>query len=106
MHQKPDYGQTDVYDFILPFGGHLDENNRWVILRKSIDWKVIHEVYEKNFDHREDGEPGSLSRDCLWGTLHPAKTCSYGQGTCGADQRKPIYAVLHWLQRIHHGKAV
>ena len=22
MYQKPDYGQTDIYDFILPFGGH------------------------------------------------------------------------------------
>lgn len=32
MYQKPDYAQTDIYDLNFPFGGHLDENNRWVIL--------------------------------------------------------------------------
>lgn len=32
MYKKPDYAQTDIYDFFLPFGGHLDENNQWVVL--------------------------------------------------------------------------
>lgn len=69
MYQKPDYGQTDIYDFILPFGGHLDENNRWVTLRKSIDWKVIHEVYEKNFDNKKTGNP-ALSAEIAFGALY------------------------------------
>lgn len=69
MYQKPDYGQTDIYDFILPFGGHLDENNRWVRLRKSIDWKAIHEVYEKNFANKETGNP-ALSAEIAFGSLY------------------------------------
>lgn len=69
MYQKPDYAQTDIYDFILPFGGHLDENNRWVILRRSIDWRTIHEVYEKNFDNKETGNV-ALSAEIAFGSLY------------------------------------
>lgn len=69
MYQKPDYAQADIYDFILPFGGHLDENNRWVILRRSIDWKVIHEVYEKNFDNKATGNV-ALSAEIAFGSLY------------------------------------
>lgn len=69
MYQKPDYAQTDIYDFILPFGGHLDENNRWVVLRRSIDWKIIHEVYEKNFDNKNTGNV-ALSAEIAFGSLY------------------------------------
>lgn len=76
MYQKPDYGQTAIYNFILLFGGHLDENNRWVILRKSIDWKVIHEVYEKNFDNKETGNP-ALSAEIAFGSLYIQRKLSH-----------------------------
>lgn len=66
MYQKPDYDQVDIYDFILPFGGHLDENNRWVVLKKSIDWKFIHEIYEKNFDNKETGNPALSAEIAFW----------------------------------------
>ena len=69
MYQKPNYAQTDIYDFILPFGGHLDENNRWGILRRSIDWKIIHEVYEKNFDNKDIGNV-ALSAEIAFGSLY------------------------------------
>ena len=55
MYKKLDSDQMSIYDFVLPFGGHLDKDNRWVKLRESIDWKVIDEVYEKNFDNKESG---------------------------------------------------
>ncbi len=61
--------QITGYGFILPFGGHLDENNRWVILRKSIDRKTIHEVYEKNFYNKETGDP-ALSTEIAFGPLY------------------------------------
>lgn len=69
MYQKPDYARTDIYDFILSFGGHLDENNRCVILRRSIDWKIIHEVYEKNFDNKDAGNV-ALSAEIAFGSLY------------------------------------
>ncbi len=29
--------QMTLYDYVQPFGGTLDENNRWVKLAKEID---------------------------------------------------------------------
>ena len=54
---------------ILPFGGHLDENNRWDILRRTINWKAIHEVYEKNFVNKDTGNP-VLSAEIAFGLLY------------------------------------
>ena len=33
MYRNINDGQFSIYDFILPFGGHLKEDNRWVQLR-------------------------------------------------------------------------
>ena len=37
MYRKPDYSQLNIYDFVLPFGGHLDKNNRW---NTGFLWKI------------------------------------------------------------------
>lgn len=41
--------QLSVYDYVLPFGGILDENNRWVRLAKAIDWEALEEEYSAHF---------------------------------------------------------
>jgi len=41
--------QLSIYDFILPFGGHLKEDNRWVQLLNMIVWQVIDEEYSRHF---------------------------------------------------------
>ena len=46
---RNDNGQITIYDFILLFGGHLKEDNRWVQLHKMIDWKMVDEEYRRNF---------------------------------------------------------
>ena len=45
MYRNINDGQFSIYDFILPFGGHLKEDNRWVQLRNMIDWQMIDEEY-------------------------------------------------------------
>ncbi len=40
MYRKPS-GQLRVEDFILPFSGHLNKNNRWVQLAAIIPWDVV-----------------------------------------------------------------
>ena len=55
IYRTPDHSQITVYDFILPFGGHLDADNRWVKLHDKIDWSIIEEAYEKNFDNKDIG---------------------------------------------------
>ncbi|MFD1675960.1 IS5 family transposase [Alicyclobacillus fodiniaquatilis] len=36
-------------DFFLPFGGRLNENNRWVQLSYLIPWRRVEEAYSKHF---------------------------------------------------------
>ena len=40
-----------------------------MVLRKSIDWQVIHEIYEKNFDNKKTGNP-ALSAEIAFGSLY------------------------------------
>lgn len=57
-HKKP---QLNIYDFITPFGGHLNEENRWVVMANSIDWDYIDEVYERSFT--KDKSVGNVAYD-------------------------------------------
>ena len=41
--------QLTVYDFVQPFGGALDEDNRWVRLAKKIDWRKLEKQYAVHF---------------------------------------------------------
>ncbi len=55
MYRNINDGQTSIYDFILPFGGHLKEDNRWVKLRKTINWEIVDEEYRRNFRNKMTG---------------------------------------------------
>ena len=65
MYQKTDRNQLKFYDFIQPFGGKLDINNRWVKLSEQINWDYIEDGYASLF-----GETGN-----------PAKTCRVAFGS-------------------------
>jgi hypothetical protein len=69
MYRKKHYEQVSIYDFILPFGGHLKKDNRWVILREMIDWAAIEDEYIQNFDNNEAGPDGYPS-DVAFGALY------------------------------------
>lgn len=56
MYRNINDGQTSIYDFILPFGGHLKEDNRWVKLRETINWKIVDEEYSRNFKNKMTGQ--------------------------------------------------
>jgi len=56
----------DIPNFILPFAGHLNEKNRWVILSKIIPWDELEKTYKEIFNNR--GAPAKDFRTAL-GTL-------------------------------------
>ena len=56
MYRNINDGQTSIYDFILPFGGHLKEENRWVKLRELIDWEIVDQEYRRNFRNTVTGQ--------------------------------------------------
>ncbi|WP_395151203.1 transposase [uncultured Allofournierella sp.] len=41
--------QLTLYDYVQPFGGALDESNRWVRLAKAIDWQELERQYAHHF---------------------------------------------------------
>ena len=49
MYRNTNKNQLDIYDFILPFGGHLKEDNGWVVLRGMIDGDIIDEEIPCSF---------------------------------------------------------
>ena len=69
MYRNLKNDQLDIYDFILPFGGHLKEDNRWVKLRKMINWEMVREIYGSIFENKDAGReayPGEVAFGALY----------------------------------------
>ena len=62
MYRNTERKQFTAYDFITPFGGHLKEDNRWVVIANSIDWNIVDDVYEKHFADSRYGNIAYPSR--------------------------------------------
>ena len=65
MYRKPHVNQLAFEDFVLPFGGKLRSDNRWVILAKQIPWAVVETAYAQQFSKEEMGSPAKSSRLAL-----------------------------------------
>jgi IS5 family transposase len=61
--------QPELKDFYLPFGGHLDANNRWVRYAAIIPWKRIEREYAKLFSQDGMGAPAKSARLALGALL-------------------------------------
>jgi hypothetical protein len=66
MYRTPDVNQLtfdeSVDDFLLPFGGKLRRDNRWVILAKQIPWEVVETAYAQQFSPEDLGSPAKSAR--------------------------------------------
>lgn len=68
--KKSEQLQTALEDFMLPFGGKLSAENRWVKLAKLMPWDLIEDIYAKNFkNEKPDGRPPIPAR-IAFGSLH------------------------------------
>ena len=65
MYRKPHVNQLAFEDFVLPFGGKLRSDNRWVILAKQIPWTVVETAYAQQFSKEDMGSPAKSSRLAL-----------------------------------------
>lgn len=54
--------QFSFPDFILPFGGHLDANNRWVKLADMVPWESVEEAYLMKLSSNNLGSPAKSAR--------------------------------------------
>jgi hypothetical protein len=65
MYRKPHVNQLAFEDFVLPFGGKLRSDNRWVMLAKHIPWAEVETAYAQQFSHEDLGSPAKSSRLAL-----------------------------------------
>ena len=65
--------QSGQLEFLLPFGGHLDESNRWVRLAKLVPWDVAEKAYAASFKGTRG--PRALSARVALGTLIIKERC-------------------------------
>jgi hypothetical protein len=49
-----------LFKELMPFGGKLNKNNRWLILHDQIPWERLEEIYRKH--HSRLGRPGKDSQ--------------------------------------------
>lgn len=66
MYRKSD-GQLYIEDFVLPFSGKLQADNRWVKLAKLIPWEAIEEKYAEHFPGRrgQEAKPARMALGAL-----------------------------------------
>lgn len=61
MSYKPkDRKTVNLFKELLPFGGRLNLNNRWIKLEGLVPWEELEEIYRKYFSHL--GRPGKDSQ--------------------------------------------
>jgi len=65
MYREESEKQQKLEDFYMPFGGHLNEENRWVILSKKVPWKEIEKDYKEKLGNTEKGAPAKSLRMAL-----------------------------------------
>ena len=65
MYREESESQIKLEDFDLPFGGHLDEKNRWVILSRKIPWDKIEDDYKSKLSGSNRGAPAKSVRMAL-----------------------------------------
>ncbi|HAK44450.1 MAG TPA: hypothetical protein DCO79_00795 [Spirochaeta sp.] len=65
MYREESEKQQELEDFYLPFGDHLDEEYRWVILSKKVPWKEIEKDYKEKLAKTETGAPAKPLRMAL-----------------------------------------
>jgi hypothetical protein len=65
MYRQESPRQLSFEDFYLPFGGHLNAENRWVRLAELIPWDEFEESYADLFAQSGQGAPAKPFRLAL-----------------------------------------
>lgn len=60
MYKRQDSQTPHLFEELFPYGGKLDEKNRWLKIAKLISWGKLEEKYAASFSDR--GRPGTPAR--------------------------------------------
>ena len=61
MYKKVDRDQQTLDDFMLPFGGKLRADNRWVKMARMMPWDYIEDIYVESMS-QENGAKAFSAR--------------------------------------------
>jgi len=96
--------QVSMFEDLFPYGGSLDEENRWIRIGRIVPWEEFETLYAKTFSNR--GRPGIESRLIIGAftikhvltlsdeeTMHQIAENAYMQHLCGFEsfQRRPSF---------------
>jgi len=70
MYRKRDRDQATIDDFIVPFGGKLNADNRWVKMAKLMPWDMIEDIYAKSFKGENPEGRVPISSRIAFGALY------------------------------------
>lgn len=92
-----------IEDFLLPFGGHLSAENRWVKLSKLMPWDMIEDIYAEKFKNEKSDGPRPISARIAFGSLHiQASECFTDEKTVENISENPY---LQYFLGLHEFQA-
>ena len=94
MYRSTAKEQLDLTSFYLPFGGHLDPENRWIRLSKVIPWKMFEEQYAELFAESGMGAPAKPFRMALGALLIKEKLNLTDEETVAQLRENPYLQYL------------
>jgi len=68
MYRKRDKAQQTLDEYILPFGGELRADNRWVKQARLMPWDLIEEMYAESMSAERGA--GTISARIAFGALY------------------------------------
>jgi len=67
MYKSQDRKTLPLFPELFPFGGKLNENNRWLRVSELIPWEELEDEYRKHFS-----DVGRPAKDARLAGLEPA----------------------------------
>lgn len=64
MYRLKDRKTLPLFPGLFPFGGKLNESNRWLRIAELIPWEELEEEYAKHFS--DIGPPRYRCATCYW----------------------------------------
>jgi hypothetical protein len=88
MYRSRNRQQREFPDFYLPFSGHLDPENRWIVLARLVPWELAEQIYHEGLCE-DFGAPIVPSRTALGALLVKERLGLTDRETVAAIQENP-----------------
>jgi hypothetical protein len=99
MYRRRAENQLELPNFYLPFSGHLDPENRWVLLARLVPWKLAEEIYVEELCE-DFGADAKEARVALGALLIKERMGLTDRATVDAIQENPYLQYFIGLEEF------